>query len=127
MMTILGFGSLLSLDLSQLKNFRLAHVETYRRVFAHPASFFFQLDVACLANKQMSSLSVEPCDVDQHGFITSVFEVPNTDMMQDGIPSQAFLEREEEYEQGARSRRCILRRDNVLPFKSLYHLHALYR
>lgn len=98
--TILGFGSLLSerssrLTFPDLKNFRLARVDNFRRVFAHPASIFFQLNVACLDSKQMSSLSVEPCE--GRGFVASVFEVPSTDMIQDGIPSLAFLEREEEF------------------------------
>jgi hypothetical protein len=43
----------------------------------------------------MSSLSVE-YEEGFLGFVASAFEVPNSDMMADGIPSQAFLEREEE-------------------------------
>jgi hypothetical protein len=45
----------------------------------------------------MSSLATE--FVDGHpGFVCSIFEVPNDDdMMTDGVPSQAFLEREEEF------------------------------
>jgi hypothetical protein len=45
----------------------------------------------------MSSLSAEYAD-GHSGFVCSVFEIPNTDMMEDGVPSQAFLEREEEFE-----------------------------
>jgi hypothetical protein len=101
MITILGFGSLLSerscrVTFPNLHNFRLGRVPDYRRVFAHPASIFFQRGIADLASLQMSSLSVE-YDEGNSGFIVSVFEVPNDGMMEGGIPSQAFLEREEEF------------------------------
>ena len=43
----------------------------------------------------MSSLSVEYCS--DQGFLGAAFEVPAKDMMQDGVPSPAFLEREEEF------------------------------
>lgn len=44
--TILGFGSLLSLQSARLTfptltNFRLGRIPNHRRVFAHPASIFF--------------------------------------------------------------------------------------
>jgi len=108
--TILGFGSLLSLKSAQLtfptlKHFRLGRVPNHRRVFAHPASIFFQRGIASLDTLEMSSLS---CEYEENeGFICSVFEVPNeglsasgTDKQSNGnwIPSQAFLEREEEFE-----------------------------
>jgi hypothetical protein len=103
--TILGFGSLLSegssrLTFPDLVNFRLGRLPGYRRVFAHPASIFFQRGIADLASLQISSLSVEPVPDDNSttGCIVAVFEVPNHDMMQDGIPSRAFLEREEEFD-----------------------------
>ena len=101
--TILGFGSLLSekssrLTFPDLTNFRLARVPHYRRVFAHPASIFFQRQIADLRTLQMSSLSVEYVGEGYPGFIASVFEVPNRDMMEDGVPSPAFLEREEEFD-----------------------------
>ena len=44
----------------------------------------------------MSSLSAEFCE-GHSGFVCSVFEVPNHEMMKDGMPSVAFLEREEEF------------------------------
>lgn len=110
--TILGFGSLLSLKSAQLtfptlKNFRMGRVPNHRRVFAHPASIFFKRDIANLDTLEMSSLS---CEYEEgHSFICSVFEVPNEGLSaatsSDGdekagnwIPSQAFLEREEEFE-----------------------------
>jgi hypothetical protein len=99
--TILGFGSLLSERSSrttfpELENFRLGRVANHRRVFGHPASIFFQRGIANLETKEISSLSAELCQGHQ-GFICSVFEVPSKDMMNDGIPSAAFLEREEEF------------------------------
>lgn len=59
--TILGFGSLLSQKSSQvtfpaLRNFRLGRVRDHRRVFAHPASIFFQRGIADLSTLEMSSL-----------------------------------------------------------------------
>eukprot|EP00580_Thalassiosira_gravida_P012752 CAMPEP_0201632868 /NCGR_PEP_ID=MMETSP0493-20130528/6367_1 /ASSEMBLY_ACC=CAM_ASM_000838 /TAXON_ID=420259 /ORGANISM="Thalassiosira gravida, Strain GMp14c1" /LENGTH=315 /DNA_ID=CAMNT_0048104473 /DNA_START=40 /DNA_END=987 /DNA_ORIENTATION=+ len=114
--TILGFGSLLSLQSSRLtfptlRNFRLGRVPNHRRVFAHPASIFFKRNIANLDTLEMSSLS---CEYEEgHSFVCSIFEVPNegltaavaTSDSDDGnersgswIPSQAFLEREEEFE-----------------------------
>jgi hypothetical protein len=114
MITILGFGSLLSekscrVTFPNLHNFRLGRVRDYRRVFAHPASIFFQREIAHRPldddTLQMSSLSVE-YDAGNVGFVVSVFEVPNdNDMMtpDEGntggmIPSREFLEREEEFD-----------------------------
>lgn len=57
--TILGFGSLLSeksarLTFPHLANFRLGRVgPKYRRVFGHPASIFFQRDIADLVTLQI--------------------------------------------------------------------------
>lgn len=105
--TILGFGSLLSEKSSRttfptLKNFRLGKVLHHRRTFAHPASIFFQRNIAKLETLEMSSLSVEY----KEGFsmICSVFEVPNEGLAaadapgNNFVPSQKFLEREEEFE-----------------------------
>jgi hypothetical protein len=99
--TILGFGSLLSEQSSRttfpdLQNFRLGRVPNYRRVFGHPASIFFQRGIANLETKEMSSLSAEYSQ-GHPGFVCSIFEVPNNDMMSDGVPSAAFVEREEEF------------------------------
>ena len=100
--TILGFGSLLSessskLTFPNLKNFRLGYVPSYRRVFGHPTSIFFRRNIANYETKEMSSLSVEPVD-DDIGLVISVFEVDSKNMMEDGIPSREFLEREEEFD-----------------------------
>lgn len=100
--TVLGFGSLLSERSSRttfpdLQNFRLGRVPNYRRVFGHPASIFFQRGIANLETKEMSSLTAEYAG-EGSSFICSIFEVPNKDMMEDGVPSEAFLEREEEFD-----------------------------
>jgi hypothetical protein len=99
--TILGFGSLMSerssrTTFSNLQNFRLGRVPNYRRVFGHPASIFFQRGIANLETKEISSLSAEPCP-GHAGFVCSVFDVPNNNMIENGVPSQTFLEREEEF------------------------------
>ncbi len=99
--TILGFGSLLSersarTTFPNLEGFRLGRVPNYRRVFAHPASIFFLRGIANLETKEISSLSAEFCD-GHPGFVCSAFEIPSYDMLKDGAPSGAFLEREEEF------------------------------
>ena len=106
--TILGFGSLLSLKSARLtfptlRNFRLGRVPNHRRVFAHPASIFFQRGIANMDTLEMSSLSCEY--VEGSSFVCSVFEVPNEGLSATGagsddnwVPSQAYLEREEEFE-----------------------------
>jgi len=107
MITILGFGSLLSQQSSRmtfptLKNFRLGRVPNHRRMFVHPASIFFKRGIANLDSLEMSSLSCEY--VEGSSFICSVFEVPNEGLSSTNtngnnwIPSQAFLEREEEFD-----------------------------
>lgn len=99
--TILGFGSLLSerssrMTFPELTNFRLGRVPNYRRVFGHATSIFFKRQIANQETKEMASLSAEYVHQD-HGFVCTVFEVDSKDMMEDGAPSQAFLEREEEF------------------------------
>lgn len=119
MVTILGLGSLLSERSSRttfpdLCNFRLGRVSNkYRRVFGHPASIFFQRDLANSETKEMSSLSAEAFDSDTSksysgGFVCSVFEVPREQVYIDETdssgtivktqPTGAFLEREEEFD-----------------------------
>ncbi|KAL7548054.1 hypothetical protein ACHAWF_016838 [Thalassiosira exigua] len=109
--TILGFGSLLSLQSARLtfptlKNFRLGRVPNHRRVFSHPASIFFKRGIAKLDTLEMSSLSCEYKE--GHSFVCSVFEVPSEGLSAatsrgdektgSWIPSHAFLEREEEFD-----------------------------
>ena len=101
MVTILGIGSLLSERSSRttfpdLRSFRLGRVPNFRRVFGHPASIFMQRGIANFETKEMSSLAAEYCE-GHPGFVCSIFEVPNNDLMPNGVPSAAFLEREEEF------------------------------
>ena len=118
--TILGLGSLLSktsskTTFSELKNFRLGRVHNYRRVFAHPASIFFQRNIVNYDTLEMSSLSAEYCP--GASFVCSIFEVTNQngEFMQKSndndsrnnsndigegnfVVSMAFREREEEFD-----------------------------
>lgn len=116
--TILGFGSLLSIQSAKttfpdLKDFRLGRVNNYRRVFGHPASIFFQRDIVNYKTLEMSSLSAEYCP--GASFVCSVFEVSNENSefmerrrsnddaqssQKDASPvaSMAFREREEEFD-----------------------------
>jgi hypothetical protein len=104
--TILGLGSLLSerssrVTFPDLINFRLGRVPNYRRIFGHPASIFFQRGLANIDTMEYSSLCAEYCE-GHPGFVCSIFEVPagpNTTIMSSGgVPSQDFLEREEEFD-----------------------------
>ncbi|GAB9474369.1 uncharacterized protein IUM83_10407 [Globisporangium polare] len=92
--TIVGFGSLLS-EISarstfgeHVRNFRLAVMTDHRRVFAHPASIFFERGIANLATKEIASLSTEPAD--GCSFLISVFDIPRS-LLPD------FYEREDEF------------------------------
>ena len=69
----------------------------------HPAAIFFERGIANMDTLEMSSLSCERCD--GAGFVCSVFEVSKDDVLDDTtgsegtiIPSQAYLEREEEFD-----------------------------
>ncbi|KAF0720814.1 Aste57867_9 [Aphanomyces stellatus] len=94
MATIIGYGSLLSETSARstfghhLKNFRLGRVHNYRRVFAHPASIFFERGIANKETQEIASLSVEPSV--GSSFAISAFEIPSTQL-------PAFYEREEEF------------------------------
>ena len=107
--TILGLGSLLSerssrLTFPNLVNFRLGRVPNHRRVFMHPAAIFFERGIANMDTLEISSLSCEECN--GASFVCSVFEVPKDEILVEGnedekgtiIPSQAYLEREEEFD-----------------------------
>ena len=108
-MTILGIGSLLSekssrLTFPTLQNFRLGRVSGYRRVFRHTPASFFTKGIASLETMEMASLSAErvpdssssTASTSNTGFICSVFEVP-TLLSKDGVPNEAFREREEAF------------------------------
>ncbi|KAG2263367.1 hypothetical protein Bca52824_070446 [Brassica carinata] len=91
--SITGFGSLLSersarSTFPDLENFRVAKLQGFRRVFAHAAPIFFERGIANLETKEISSLSVEPCEGES--LVVTVFEINQTE-----IP--AFIQRELEF------------------------------
>ncbi|PON61964.1 Butirosin biosynthesis [Parasponia andersonii] len=91
--SICGFGSLLSersarSTFPDLINFRVARLNGFRRLFAHAAPIFFERGIAKAETKEISSLSVEPCEGES--LIVTVFEISKSD-----IP--AYLERELEF------------------------------
>ncbi|CAL5413080.1 unnamed protein product [Camellia sinensis] len=93
LLTICGFGSLLSersarSTFPELINFRLARLNGFRRIFAHVAPVFFDRGIANPQTKEMSSLSVEPCEGET--LIVTVFGIKKSE-----IPS--FLQREHEF------------------------------
>ncbi|TMX02986.1 hypothetical protein EJD97_018803 [Solanum chilense] len=99
LITICGFGSLLSgpkfktersarSTFPDLINFRMAKLSGFRRVFAHVAPIFFERGIAKPETKEISSLSVEPCEGET--LIVTIFEIQRSE-----IP--AFIEREHEF------------------------------
>ncbi|ETV95766.1 hypothetical protein H310_10831 [Aphanomyces invadans] len=92
--TIIGYGSLLSETSARstfghhVKNFRFGRVHNYRRVFAHPASIFFQRGIANYDTQEFASLSAEPSI--GSSFTVSAFEIPTSQ-----LPD--FYDREEEF------------------------------
>mmetsp|Transcript_16111 Transcript_16111/g.25770 ORF Transcript_16111/g.25770 Transcript_16111/m.25770 type:complete len:195 (-) Transcript_16111:437-1021(-) len=113
--TILGFGSLLSEKSAKgsfpsLRNFRLAKLRGWKRVFAHPAAIFFERGIARMESREIASLSIEPAHTAAHldnsndekrrlegekkeggfQFIVALFEIPSSEMPH-------FYEREEEF------------------------------
>ncbi|KAJ9537105.1 hypothetical protein OSB04_029838 [Centaurea solstitialis] len=71
-----------------LINFRVAKLNGFRRVFAHVAPIFFERGIAKPETKEISSLSVEPCEGES--LIVTVFEIKRSE-----IPS--YIEREHEF------------------------------
>ncbi|CAN8231900.1 unnamed protein product [Cochlearia groenlandica] len=93
--SITGFGSLLSersarSTFPDLENFRVAKLHGFRRVFAHTAPIFFERGIANLYTKEISSLSVEPCEEEGESLVVTVFEIKREE-----IP--AFIQRELEF------------------------------
>ncbi|OMP11873.1 hypothetical protein COLO4_03630 [Corchorus olitorius] len=91
--SICGFGSLLSEKSARstfpnLLNFRVAKLNGFRRVFAHVAPIFFDNGIAKPETKEISSLSVEPCEGET--LIVTAFEIQQSE-----IP--AFMDRELEF------------------------------
>ncbi|KAL3829357.1 hypothetical protein ACJIZ3_018159 [Penstemon smallii] len=93
LVSICGFGSLLSEKSARstfpdLINFRVAKLSGFRRVFAHVAPIFFERGIAKPETKEISSLSVEPCEGES--LVVTTFEIQRSE-----IPS--FIEREHEF------------------------------
>ncbi|XP_051152668.1 uncharacterized protein LOC127266452 isoform X3 [Andrographis paniculata] len=93
LVSVCGFGSLLSersarSTFPDLINFRVAMLMGFRRVFAHVAPVFFQRGIAKPETKEISSLSVEPCEGEN--LVVTTFEIRRSE-----IP--AFIEREHEF------------------------------
>ncbi|XP_047959171.1 uncharacterized protein LOC125204529 [Salvia hispanica] len=93
LVSVCGFGSLLSersarSTFPDLINFRIAKLNGFRRVFAHAAPIFFERGIAKPETKEISSLSVEPCESET--LIVTTFEIQKSE-----IP--AFIEREHEF------------------------------
>eukprot|EP00249_Psilotum_nudum_P007715 c20769_g1_i3 orf=208-945(+) len=88
-----GFGSLLSeksarYTFPKLRNFRVAKLSGFRRVFGHVAPVFFEREIANAETKETSSVSVEPAP--EESIIITVFEISIAE-----VP--AFIEREHEF------------------------------
>ncbi|KVH91691.1 hypothetical protein Ccrd_006286 [Cynara cardunculus var. scolymus] len=82
-LSICGFGSLLSersarSTFPDLINFRVAKLNGFRRVFAHVAPIFFERGIAKPETKEVSSLSVEPCEGES--LIVTVFEIKKSEV-----------------------------------------------
>ncbi|KAK9084287.1 hypothetical protein Scep_030758 [Stephania cephalantha] len=93
LLSICGFGSLLSersarSTFPDLVNFRIAELIGFRRVFAHVAPIFFDRGIANPQTREISSLSVEPCEGER--LVVTVFEIKESE-----IPD--FIEREHEF------------------------------
>ncbi|MQM03119.1 hypothetical protein Taro_035893 [Colocasia esculenta] len=72
----------------ELRNFRVALLRGFRRVFCHAAPVFFERGIAKQETGEISSLSVEPCDGET--LVVTTFEIKRAE-----IPS--FIEREHEF------------------------------
>ena len=105
LMTIAGFGSLLSLTSAlttfpQLSDFRQGRLRGWRRVFAHQCTIFHERGIARPETREVSSLSVEEVPEGEggggggggDGIVVSLFEVEATPEA-----VAAFVEREHEF------------------------------
>ncbi|GBF99319.1 hypothetical protein Rsub_12100 [Raphidocelis subcapitata] len=95
LMTVAGFGSLLSersarSTFPDLGNFRPARLRGWRRVFAHTADVFFARGIARPSTREISSLSCEPRP--RAELVVALFEVPFSP-----LAVQAFIQREHEF------------------------------
>ncbi|XP_020599585.1 uncharacterized protein LOC110038996 isoform X2 [Phalaenopsis equestris] len=87
-LSVCGFERSARSTFPNFKNFRVAFLPGFRRVFAHIAPIFYERGIAKEETKEVSSLSVEPWEGE--GLIVTVFEIERSE-----IPS--FIERENEF------------------------------
>ncbi|KAG0488096.1 hypothetical protein HPP92_006907 [Vanilla planifolia] len=92
-LSVCGFGSLLSersarSTFPDLKNFRVAVLRGFRRVFAHVTPVFFERGIAKEETKEVACLSVEPCEGES--LVITVFDITTSE-----VPS--FIKREHEF------------------------------
>ncbi|KAI3429602.1 hypothetical protein D9Q98_005688 [Chlorella vulgaris] len=95
LMTIAGFGSLLSetsarSTFPELQNFRQGRLKGWRRVFTHQCNIFFARGIARPETREVSSLSVEEHEGAE--IVVSLFEVAASP-----AAIAAFIEREHEF------------------------------
>ncbi|PSR92560.1 Zinc finger protein [Actinidia chinensis var. chinensis] len=93
LLSVCGFGSLLSersarSTFPDLIDFRVARLNGFRRVFAHVAPIFFERGIANPETKEISSLSVEPCEGET--LIVTLFSIKKSEIL-------SFIEREHEF------------------------------
>ncbi|KAL9257195.1 hypothetical protein AKJ16_DCAP05641 [Drosera capensis] len=91
--SICGFGSLLSersarSTFPNLLKFRVARLRGFRRVFAHVAPIFFERGIAKPETKEISSLSVEPCEGEV--LLVTVFEIQKTEIFPETLDGKPF-------------------------------------
>ncbi|CAJ1400643.1 unnamed protein product [Effrenium voratum] len=98
MVTIIGFGSLLSkksalMTTPSMQGFQYVRVKGYQRQFAHPAPIFFERGaypgIAKPDTKEIASLSTRPsCE---SSFVACAYQIPKSEW-------EPLAEREEEFE-----------------------------
>nr|CAN62470.1 hypothetical protein VITISV_016050 [Vitis vinifera] len=93
LLSVCGFGSLLSersarSTFPDLMNFRVARLNSFRRVFAHVAPIFFERGIAKPETMEISSLSVEPCEGET--LIVTVFEIQRSEVFPETLDGKLF-------------------------------------
>ncbi|KAL6519800.1 hypothetical protein OROMI_032694 [Orobanche minor] len=94
LVSICGFGSLLSEKSARnmfpdLINFGLAKLSGFRGVFAHVSPIFFDLGIAKPETKEISRLSLEPCEGEE-SLVVTTFQILRSEI-------QSFIQREHEF------------------------------
>jgi hypothetical protein len=139
MVTLLGYGALLSeassrLTFPRLENFRHVRVKGLRRVFGHPHLFFLRENLLDpQTTLRLASLAAEPVDDDDdtdYSFVVAAFDVQLDDTQREqfiarepeykitSVPYYELLRDKDEEEPAAAGMGviCIQSRDEDLPF-----------